>query len=348
MNLTLKKFFSSRFATVLFHLLVWASLFILQFTMGTPFRGGGRFHEDQPNAFPLTFVFLAILATVYYINYYWLLPRVFINNRYLRYLGAMALCALLFGLLMHELTAIAFTNVKYHRPSIIMSFFPFLFIWAVSTALRLTNDRLAEERDRKENENEHLKSELSFLRSQISPHFMFNIMNTIVSLSRRQPKKVEPVVIQLSQLMRYMLYDSDEAKVSLENEVEYLQSYIDLQELRFGDSVKVSFQHDLEGDANIEPMLLIPFVEIAFKHGVGMITQPEINISLTFKEHQLHFHIDNKYNKEEKTESKDTHSGIGLKNVTRRLSLMYGNHHTLKINQQPDRFIVNLTIKLSK
>ena len=344
MNSALRKFFSSPVGTVLFHLFIWTSLFILQYTLGTPFRGGGRFHEDQPQALPLTFIFLTIMAAVFYLNYYLLLPRVFINNRYFSYLGAIGASAIVFVIVMKGLSAFAFTNVKYHKPSIVISFFPFIFMWAISTALRLTNDRVAEEKEKKERENESLKSELSFLRSQISPHFMFNVMNSIVSLSRKQPQKVEPVVIQLSQLMRYMLYDSDEAKVTLDMETAYLQNYIDLQKLRFGESVKVVFEKAVEGEGSIEPMLLIPFVENAFKHGVGMVKDPVIYISLSLKERRLRFKVNNKFNPLEESPSKDNNSGIGLKNVTRRLSLLYRDRCDLKISSKDNCFAVDLSI----
>ncbi len=347
MRIALKKFFGSTLATILFHLLIWTSFFILQYTLGTPFRGGSKFHEDQPNAFPLTLLFLALSAAMYYINYYFLLPKVLINNKYINYIGAMIICAVIFGFAMRELTSSTFIQWRHHGPPPVFTFFPFVFIWAVSTALRLTNDRLLEEKEKKERETERLKSELNFLRSQISPHFMFNVLNTIVALSRKRPQKVEPVVIQLSELMRYMLYDSDETRVSVQKETEYLQNYIDLQKLRFGDIVTVNYQTDITGEGTIEPMLLIPFIENAFKHGVGRIKNPEINISFSLKAGVLTFDVSNKYNEKGESEVKDQSSGIGLKNVARRLSLLYALKHSLNINQENELFNVNLTIALN-
>ncbi len=222
--------------------------------------------------------------------------------------------------------------------------FQTLFVLAVSTSFRMILDNLRHEERRQEQENERLKSELSFLRSQISPHFMFNVLNSIVSLSRRKPTMVEPVVIKLSELMRYMLYESDDMKVSLEKEIQYLNSYIDLQMIRFGDDIKISFDaSDYAPQMHIEPMLIIPFVENAFKHGVGMILAPEIRIHLCCKANTLIFEVQNKINPQS-TETKDHASGIGLTNVKRRLALLYPQMHQLHIEQDNDWYKVHLEI----
>ncbi|HKG69356.1 MAG TPA: histidine kinase, partial [Segetibacter sp.] len=207
-------------------------------------------------------------------------------------------------------------------------------------------DRLRSERRAKEKETENLKTELAFLRSQVSPHFMFNVLNNMVSLARKKSEQLEPSLIKLSSLLRYMLYETDEEKVLLEREVEYLQSYIDLQKQRFGSKVKVNLCID-EFDKSylIEPMLLIPFVENAFKHGTGLLPNAEINIELKAKNNLLQFMISNYYDSSTQ-EIKDKTSGIGLQNVRRRLNLLYGNEHTLLITNKENRFSVSLQLNL--
>jgi two-component system, LytTR family, sensor kinase len=152
-----------------------------------------------------------------------------------------------------------------------------------------------------------------------------------------------------------MLYSSDEKKVSIAKEVDYLDSYIALQELRFGDSVDVIFDKkgiytDLSRDNRegslIEPMLLIPFVENAFKHGVGFVEQPTINISLSFMDDTLSFSITNPFDAGN-TDVKDNDSGIGLKNVSRRLALLYGDNHVLNMTQNDGIFKVELIIQFN-
>jgi LytS/YehU family sensor histidine kinase len=146
--------------------------------------------------------------------------------------------------------------------------------------------------------------------------------------------------------MRYMLYETDEAKVPLEKETEYIQSYIDLQQQRFGKNVKVCTSFNNIGNGNeIEPMLLIPFVENAFKHGTGIIDDAQIKIELKVDNGILQLMVSNRYN-DTTNGSKDKNSGIGLNNVRRRLNLLYGRNHALLINKKDDWFTVSLQINL--
>lgn len=198
-----------------------------------------------------------------------------------------------------------------------------------------------------ERETVHLQTELNFLRSQISPHFMFNILNNLVALARKKSDELEPAIVNLSQLMRYMLYESDDNKVQLSKEIEYLKSYIKLQMLRFGKEVKVHLNISGASDLyTIEPMLLIPFVENAFKHGTGMIEEPLILISLNIEEENriLKFNVVNAISTLDV--SKDKSSGIGLSNVQRRLAILYPGKHSLNISNQNNSFTTELTIQL--
>jgi LytS/YehU family sensor histidine kinase len=223
----------------------------------------------------------------------------------------------------------------------------YVFIFGISFSYRIIKDAKRIEKIRKEKENETLKTELSFLRSQVSPHFMFNVLNTLVSLARKKSDLMEPSLIQLSNLMRYMLYESNDERISLTQEVEYLRSYIDLQMLRFGDDVTIelNIEQDLE-EYSIEPMLLISFVENAFKHGVGMIDNPLIKVFLSVErtKHWLDFRVENGIQQQEGT--KDKSSGIGLINVRRRLELLYKGRYTLETRQNGNIFVSNLKVQL--
>jgi len=229
---------------------------------------------------------------------------------------------------------------------LLFNIFPFLFILACSTAYRMIQDRIQSEQLRQEKETETLKTELSFLRSQVNPHFMFNVLNNMVALARKKSNLLEPSLIQLSSLLRYMLYETDEDKVALQKEVEYLHSYIDLQQQRFGKNLIMLVNTEFtDNNYEIEPMLLIPFVENAFKHGTGMIEKPQIEVELHTEKNVLWFVVKNKYSDQYK-EVKDKTSGIGLTNVKRRLNLLYGNNHKLEITKQEGWFITSLQLKL--
>lgn len=172
-------------------------------------------------------------------------------------------------------------------------------------------------------------------------------MNNIVALIRLKIDQLEPTVMKLSSLMQYMLYETDEEKVMLKTEAEYLQSYIDLQQQRFGSKVKLNISIEISDNGyTIEPMLMIPFVENAFKHGVVMIDKPQIDICLHTEGNLLHFTVCNNYI-ENNIETKDKTSGIGLTNVIRRLNLLYSNQHELLISKKDGWFSVSLQINLN-
>ncbi|MEO7768411.1 MAG: histidine kinase, partial [Ferruginibacter sp.] len=233
------------------------------------------------------------------------------------------------------------------RKHIFFSVFLFIFILACSIAYRTIRDRIISDKLAKEKENEFLKTELSLLRSQVSPHFMFNVLNNMVALARKQSDQLEPSLIKLSSLMRYMLYETGEEKVSLEKETEYLQSYIDLQQQRFGKKVVINTtMKPADKMYFIEPMLLIPFVENAFKHGTGMIDHAHISIDLDAQNDQLQFRVQNKYDPSS-SEIKDKASGIGLANVQRRLELLYNGDHRLSVDKDGSLFTITLQIHLS-
>jgi two-component system, LytTR family, sensor kinase len=326
-----KSFLRSNIITLLAHISAWAAFLLIPFfvtdyhALPTPPIAD----EDVPIKGKI--LVIGLVVSVFYINYLMLVPRVLNRFGARYYFGAVLLLGFIFASILYLVVNNLGTMPLPIPPLVFV--FPFTIILTLSLALGLLKDRNRIEQERKERENETLKSELSFLRSQISPHFLFNIMNNVVALSRVKPEKVEPTLIQLSHLMRYMLYNTDEKKVSISKEIEYLESYIDLQKLRFGDSVEVVFHKNTEGGGlhQIEPMLLIPFVENAFKHGTGMIEKPKIDINLSIANNQLIFIVLNKYDPLN-VEIKDENSGIGLKNVSRRLDLLYGENQKLSVN----------------
>lgn len=223
--------------------------------------------------------------------------------------------------------------------------FPVIMIAAISTVYGFINYLSNEEKKKQSEKEERLNSELSFLRSQISPHFIFNVLNSIVYLIRSKSDSAESVTIKLSELMRYMLYESESEQVPLDKELNYLKNYIELQKVRFDEDVAINLK--LEGNQSsqlIEPMLMIPFVENAFKHGVGMILDPTIDIYSRSSSEEIFFEVKNKIAPESSAD-KDSSSGIGLKNVKRRLELLYPDRHALDIIKNDGWFTVQLKIK---
>lgn len=189
-------------------------------------------------------------------------------------------------------------------------------------------------------------SELVLLRSQVNPHFLFNTLNNIYSLVCKKSPDAPEAIMKLSSIMRYMLYDANTDKVLLEKEIEYLCSFIELQKLRLHKADFVEFHIEGEvGNKIIAPMLLLPFVENAFKHGNKLVPSPGILIHLAVAPHQLLFVIEN-HLKKNFTSQKDNIGGVGLQNIKRRLEILYPGKYTLKTTIENDLFKVKLSIQI--
>ena len=302
-----------------------------------------------------------ILAAVFYLNAYVLYPKIYKTKGLWVYLLSIIGVIILLIFLNKYIDSQLFTEKRgwgKGRPGrkgwdsrwmgwYFTNMLTYVFIVGISFSYRIIKDNNRQEKVRKEQENENLKTELTFLRSQVSPHFMFNVLNTLVSLARKKSDLIEPSLIQLSNLMRYMLYESNDERIGLEQEIDYLKSYIDLQMLRFGDDVRIDLDipKDLSG-YEIEPMLLISFVENAFKHGVGMIEEPVIKIFLGLdrSKHWLEFRVENGISPQEG--SKDKSSGIGLINMRRRLELLYKDGYVLETRNLGSTFVSVLKVQL--
>lgn len=197
----------------------------------------------------------------------------------------------------------------------------------------------------------HSSANLDFLRSQINPHFLFNALNTLygTALQEEAPRTSEGIQ-KLGDMMRFMLHDNNLAKISLEKEITYLQNYIDLQRLRVMSSPDIIIEVNIdESDCNheIAPMLLIPFVENAFKHGISLRRRSKITISMSCNSRQIFFDVYNSVHPRPENDPEKDGMGIGLKNVKERLSLLYPNNHELSIRKTASEFFVHLTINVN-
>jgi LytS/YehU family sensor histidine kinase len=293
---------------------------------------------------------LSAVVPLFYLITLVLIPYVFKKNGVLLFIFSLVVLVLVFTVIQYLIQMYVMSFEKLNEgPNQIFGVFPLIMIAGIASTYGLLLEFIEIEAEKEEMSNEQMKSELSFLRSQISPHFIFNVLNSIVYLIRsKSAKEAEGVTIKLSSLMRYMLYDSDQWMVPLSRELEYLQNFIDLQKIRFEDDVAIEFmKYGTVGSYMIEPMLLIPFVENAFKHGVGHVINPTIQIDFNVKDELLIFQVVNKIGNV-LNDSKDPDSGIGLKNVIRRLELLYPQKHQLKIDSLGELFSVKLTISLHK
>jgi sensor histidine kinase YesM len=324
----------------LFLLVFWGTWFLLPFLNAGSDEKFIRFHQSM---MPVNLT----LIPLFFLNSEVLIPKILIRRNAGLYLLSIVILTAIY-IFLHSILKEAFLDPTIYRGfNFNRTFYPILTIIGVSSGYGLIEYLTQQEKKQEEEKQERLKSELSFLRSQISPHFIFNVLNSIVYLIRSKSNQAEDMTIKLSEIMQYMLYTSPEDKVPLEKEISYLKNYIHLQEARFGEDVEIDFK--IDGDLamyQIEPMLIIPFVENAFKHGVGRIHQPQIGIHIRLHDHQMDLEVKNKFDVNFPVEK--SQEGIGLKNVKRRLELLYPSSHILKINTSDQWFIVHLNLSFAK
>lgn len=295
------------------------------------------------------FVYLLLIG-FFYANYFIFIPRYYFENRYLQFSLAMILCFLVI-LMIPELdlhaTGYGPPPPKPPKPKIGPPFLEFrtgnvlllfLVMFGLSLALKISARW-------KQTEKEKLGAELSYLKAQINPHFLFNTLNSIYSLAIVKSDSTATAIVRLSGMMRYVLHEAHAEFVSLEKEITHIRSYIELQHIRFGDSVQLSFivRGEIAGK-KIAPLILIPFVENAFKHGVNAEQDSMISVRIDITDEDLQLGVTN--NKVTVRQRDEDKSGLGIENTKGRLKLLYGSKHSLSILDMESEFKVSLKLKL--
>ena len=221
-------------------------------------------------------------------------------------------------------------------------------IIAISTIWQIIIDWLKSESSRKELQTKNMQSELKFLKSQINPHFLFNTLNNLYALTLKKSDLAPEIVLKLSEIMRYMLYECNAAEVSLSKEIAFMKNYIGLEQLRYGDRLDMSLH--ISGDwenKQMAPLLLVPFVENAFKHGTSQqLEQAWMHIELMVQGNTLKFKLIN--SRDIDAQPTTDSGGIGLQNVKKRLQLLYANRHDLRLVAEDETFMVVLTLELTQ
>ncbi|WP_345954835.1 histidine kinase [Mucilaginibacter sp. PAMB04168] len=288
---------------------------------------------------------------LFYSNYLLFIPNYLNNKRYGRYLLMLLVTVLAVGFIKYGLGRIFHEHILTGRNGKTISFisyyisacFTSVIFVLLSLLLHFTVDWFLNERIQRDLENQRLQAELALLKSQINPHFLFNSLNSIYSLAYQRAENTPEAILKLSEIMRYMLYECNDNKVDLANELQYLQNFIDLQKIRFGDNSYVNFEVDgIITNQRIVPLLLISFIENAFKHGVANDPAAPIQLKITVDDGHLDFYMHNKKH----LHNRDAAGGIGLNNVKRRLKLLYPNQYHLNINDTADTYTCELSLIL--
>jgi hypothetical protein len=339
--------------THIFACVVFLSLPIL---FSPDFTNPYGFYKIPP--FQRDFIGYLILVVYFYLNYYIFIPKFYFHKKHAVFAALTLFCFFLVAFIpnllipekvfmLHPQGQPIATNPSYTIPPPLPEsffrffshhFFEFLIVFTLSLMLKVSSRlKLAEK--------EKVNAELSYLKAQINPHFLFNTLNSIYSLAIEKSDYTPTAVVKLSGMMRYVITDASHKFVPLEKEINYISDYIDLQKLRIDSAVKLFYQ--VTGDTankNIAPLVLISFIENAFKYGVNAEQNSDIKIHIDITKSYLHLRVSNK--KVSMHQVHQTKSGVGIENTKNRLELLYPANHKLVITDTADEFIILLSLYL--
>ena len=328
---------------IVYHTAFWLVMFLLLLSLHSNSHSFfTKFSIESVNIF-----FYGILV---YFNLFYLIPNYLTEKKFLLYCGLLILSVLVIT----PIKLLVFYLILHNAETFIIGkqfwfFIATFLIVGSSTIGKIITDWVRHLRERNDLQTQTMQSELRFLKSQINPHFLFNTLNNLYALTLKKSDKAPEIVIKLSEMMRYMLYECNERRVPLQKEVNYIQNYLDLERLRQGKNVEINFK--VQGqvfDQQIAPLMFIPFLENSFKHGLNThLSHGFVNILLEVENQHIHFYIENSKSESLPTQTHKRSGGIGLVNVKRRLNIIYPNSYKLEIHDDPNTYGVELDIDLN-
>jgi sensor histidine kinase YesM len=349
-----KKIYSKPLVRILVHLLFW--FFYLLFSALNILR----FYEDEKIwhiMYRMVFTMPVDMIAAYF-TVYFLLPVFLYRKRYLAFLLLFIISAA--GLILLQRTIIYYFTypVMYNETPAspfwymnwLASFTNVYLAAFILAVIKLVRLRFSEQKRLQELKKSQVEAELKFLKAQVHPHFLFNTLNNLYALTLDKSENASEVVLKLSDLLNYMLYECNEETILLKKEIKLIENFLSLERIRYGESLDINF--NVKGETagkKIAPMLLLPFVENAFKHGVSQISQEaRVKIVLEVVGPHLNFAVKNtKPILHEKDEAGYT-EGIGLKNVKRRLEILYPGNYIFNIIEKDREFSIELKLNLEK
>jgi len=332
---------------VFLHLALWAAYATVEFVANLPH------YSNKEELLRQTLFFLPVIAAPFYFVAYVLVPRLLWREQKTAFWAA---CAVVFlGVLVLRMKwADWYWYLKegevFHMPlsKISKNLFRDYAVIGFAVSLKVIRDWYKKDRLATALQVEKRDAELQFLRAQIHPHFLFNTLNNLYGLALQQSPHTPDGILRLSGLLDFILYECNAEQIPLEKEIKLIRDYIELERLRFGTRLHLDFVHETPSDSiRIAPLLLLPFVENAFKHGAGATNEPvSIRISLHLRDRRLFFQVENSKPGKQAAARENGSKGIGLRNVEKRLELLYSGRHNLEKINGDDVFLIALTIEL--
>ncbi|HIX27655.1 MAG TPA: histidine kinase [Candidatus Barnesiella excrementigallinarum] len=345
-----------KFNPLFIHVIAWTIIFLFPLLFFERFESMRRMHDFNLLKF---YIQPLCIALIFYINYLWLIDKVLFQKKPIRFIIYNLLLIVLTNIisfLVHRMMVPP--EVIHWRPGIIPPPRPGLMQWqdaitlalsvGLSVAIKMTQKWIISEKERKQLEQERTEAELKNLKNQLNPHFLFNTLNNIYSLIAISPDRAQSAVLELSKMLRYVLYENTQHYVPIEKELEFNQNYIELMRLRLARHVKteVNIPQGLCRGYKIAPLLFITLIENAFKHGTS--ATEDSFVSITMREPSqgvIECHIENSCFPKDKTDKSG--SGIGLKNLSRQLELLYPEKHSFHTESDTHIYRATLTIDLN-
>ena len=343
-----KKLFSEFRIPLRFHFLFWIIYFIFNFLRF------GSINNDYWYSLKSNLVEFPLNIIITYFTIYFLIPKFILKKKYLLFLLTFSGSLVLFYLVRTSLSYLLVTKDIWPEAQgnqqpftlihIVEVMIGTIYVIGLVSAIKLAYDWINEKRKNDELQRMQLQTELDFLKTQIQPHFFFNTLNNLYALVIKQSPQAPDVVMKLSEIMQYVLYEVKEPKISLMKSVNYLYSYLELEKLRYGDRVQseISIEGDMD-EVMVPPLIFLPFIENCFKHGIKDQENIKVDINFVVEDKFLYFTVENTLADDKEFISKH---GIGIENVKRRLELLYGTKFSLKTIASEDAFKVLLKIPL--
>lgn len=313
-----------------------------------------RYSEVNAYTFVASLINLVVaIATVYTFNYY-LIPRILLQNKLKRFLAFAFVAIVMFFYIQLLLTLFLVVKLLYAEQrlfpemiDVMMLFFNMFFVVFVAIAIKFYKRWSEKDYREQKVQREKVEAELQMLKTQINPHFLFNTLNSIYVLAMKNSDQTANVVMKLSDILDYILYKINAPRISISNEIQIIENYIELEKIRFTDRVNLDFSSSFKSkDIHIPPMLIIPFVENAFKHGVAKSMEKSwIKIRIEETDKMLDVEISNSKS-QNPIVSKP--GGIGLVNVKKRLDLLFNDSYKLTISEKNNRYDVFLSIPVNQ
>lgn len=334
---------------ILLHLLLWSAYIAVEFVANLPH------HRDQGELLRQTIFFLPVIALPFYFVAYFLVPQLlWQGKKVLFWLSCVTvfLVVMVFRLQWENLYWSLHAGEKFRIPlsKISKNLFRDYAVIALGVCLKIIRDWDRKDRLTTQLAEEKRDAELQFLRAQIHPHFLFNTLNNLYGLALKKSPHTPDSILKLSGLLDFILYECNAEKIPLRKEIELIRHYIELERLRFGERLALTFEPKIPpDDIRIAPLLLLPFVENAFKHGAANTASDTVfvKIDLRLEGKTLFFQVENSKSSRPAKGPENGHKGIGLRNVEKRLALLYAGRYELEKVESEEVFLIALKLRLA-